>query len=751
MLIMRLAGWIDRLFTRERKLRSRDGRRESLAVEVLEPRLALAGNVVASLSGGTLTIAGDDQANDFTVERVGSSVVVTGNHGTTIALKGQKTGAASQTFAVADFTKLSLNIGGKGGADRITVGSSEPASDFTFKGLTLDSGAGADYIRINNVRLLQGGTNKITLGSSRADNDYLEINGLNVFGGLDVVTGGGDDYVHFEVNTAVTKRLLLDLGAGNDIAGVDSGFYGSLDVKLGDGVDDFRLGFDTSAGKPLRVGGAAKFDGGNDVNRFIFDFVQFGSSLSLKGGAALDLVTFRQLSVVSTTTIDVGNGENFVGFDGATFHNALTLKSGTGNDAFLFQGNFNVNGKLLATTGAGNDYLEMGGAGVVTGSFDAQFGGGNNTLVIETLAAYGGFIYSGGAGIDWIGIEHGLTTKSLSVRLGAGDDFLGIDGLAKSNKFDGLDKVDVDAGAGHDTVTVASVFAKELRINLGAGNDALTAVNVFASIFAQIDGGTNSDTGYLSGQTPSLSSKRKFAGFEIGNLAPAGGITTTTGGTLTVNTGGGGAVTGGSGGTLQITGGTPIPTSPGTPITIGPVLGPIAPFLTPGGPVPPGAGGPVLIGTTVGGAPIISIGPTTGLPPLTLTPGGEGTTIGVTTTGGTLTIDGGTLGNGGPVVIGTTIGGAPITSIGPTTGSPPLTLNPSGGGGTIGVTTTGGTLTVDGGTGIPILLSPGTPNILDPAGPLPTGAGGPVVIGGPLVLTGSGGGTITLDGPTINV
>ncbi|MCS7159309.1 MAG: hypothetical protein RMJ19_02455, partial [Gemmatales bacterium] len=55
-----------------------------LWVEALEARSLPTNNVTATLIAGTLRIVGDAAGNDITVNVISSSVVVTGNSGTTV-------------------------------------------------------------------------------------------------------------------------------------------------------------------------------------------------------------------------------------------------------------------------------------------------------------------------------------------------------------------------------------------------------------------------------------------------------------------------------------------------------------------------------------------------------------------------------------------------------------------------------------------------------------------------------------------
>lgn len=604
-----LRRWFARPFAQSRNKNGSDCREARLGVEALDKRLALAGNVVASLSGTTLTITGDDLDNHVTVFRSATGIQVGGQSGTNITLKANTPGAVSQSFAVADVSKLSIRIYGKGGADKVSLFALD-SNPLTIKSLTVDLGAGADNLSITQTRLMQTGTNAITLGTaSQTDNDQVEINGLQVHGNLSVALGGGSDYFESNFGFNVGGKFSLDTSSGDDTAYVDAGTYGSLDVRLGEGNDNVRLGYNTTASNYMRVIGAASVDGGNGTNGVSFLYMDFDSTVSVKGGTGRDVVTFEStFTAAGKLTANLGSGDDLVQIDGnGSVSGAVDVFLGEGNNEFLVEslsvgagfkynggagndvldiedgmlvtgaisitaGNganqltldaqatgaftysggtgidtlnlgvfyigtaatfstgagddairlddFRAGGNAVFNTSTGNDLVEIDGLGSVIGVFDAQLGEGHNTLTVETLSAAGGFKYTSGAGVDYITIEDGLLTKTVTVKTGAGNDVINVDGIAKTVLLANVDKIDLDTGAGDDLVVVSYVFATDVRVKLGAGYDELSATSMVISTFAQIEGGSELDFGYFSGSFPSLPSKLKVTGFESGNLSP---------------------------------------------------------------------------------------------------------------------------------------------------------------------------------------------------------------------------------------
>ena len=511
------------------------GRFRPLGLESLESRCVLAGNVVASLSGTTLTLTGDDLANSFNVIRSGSNVVVSGLSGTSIVLKGQTAGASSRTFAVSDFNKLSISIVGKGGDDVVTLGSTSAANPLDMKSLSIDLGVGADRVFIDDTRLVLGGSAKITLGtSSQLERDQLSVYGLYVDGNLTVATGGGNDFFNIDSDTSVRGKLSVDLGTGDDDGWIDSGAYGSIDVRTGDGNDSFYTGLDTNHTVHVTATGAVSYDFGNGNDRVTFGILDFNSTFSVKTGAGDDQVTFKGWQVArGAATLDLGEGNNTLTADSGVSYGQLTLKAGSGNDTI--GGTFGTlgTGKVLVQLGGGNDtFLMTRGIASVGGSVDIQLGEGNNRCEIHGYDITGGFKLTAGSGND-VFIMNDWFLKALGaaeISLGNGTNQVDLDHLQVGKNFTykggtGYDRVDlaeflvggnvlISTGAGDDVVTALTegLVAGTFDLQLGEGYNSVAIQTLFAYTAFKYSGGNGIDRLYVYDWLYTKNSTLKFGG-----------------------------------------------------------------------------------------------------------------------------------------------------------------------------------------------------------------------------------------------
>src|SRR5262245_43598107 len=103
----------------------------TLAVERLEERRLLAGNVTASVVNGNLVVSGDSASNDVVIAQTPSGIVVLGQPGTTI------NGGASFT-AVGVTGDVRVTLGG--GNDTLQAAVAVP------RDLTIDLGSGDDAV-----------------------------------------------------------------------------------------------------------------------------------------------------------------------------------------------------------------------------------------------------------------------------------------------------------------------------------------------------------------------------------------------------------------------------------------------------------------------------------------------------------------------------------------------------------------------------------------------------------------------------
>ncbi len=263
------------------------------AISTLEHRQLLSGgNVRAGLVGGTLTITGDNSANEVAVEQTTEGLRVRTISGT--KLNGTTNGIL--TFVNPTQTTIDL----KGGNDRLTLG------DYLGGGVSVQMGAGHDQVNLSGINT--DGDLKIDLG---AGNDGLaaHLGGVshtdaNVVGGNVTLLGGaGGDRMILESLNAL-NNLTLDAGADNDVVLLGSGSTnGTTSVLLGNGNDVASLA--------------------NRTSRGLF---------SLTAAAGDDLVGVIHCEFQQPATFDLGVGKDALLTSTNLFLANVTRAGGTGND-----------------------------------------------------------------------------------------------------------------------------------------------------------------------------------------------------------------------------------------------------------------------------------------------------------------------------------------------------------------------------------------------------------------------------------
>ena len=204
-----------------------------LGMESLEPRLALAGNIVANLVGDTLYLTGDRFDNDAIVTLYDGSVHVGSLKGTTI------NGAPSLSLYV-DPARLNLVVDGAAGNDQlwINIGTTTMAADVTMRGgdgndwLYLGGpGSGAGLLRGNASIDAGNGDDRVDLTvnvNGQVDilggvgADQLNLGTVRIAGNLVIAAGDGNDRVSIADAASVAGTLRLDGGKGRDVITLSS-------------------------------------------------------------------------------------------------------------------------------------------------------------------------------------------------------------------------------------------------------------------------------------------------------------------------------------------------------------------------------------------------------------------------------------------------------------------------------------------------------------------------------------------------
>lgn len=289
-----------------------------LAFESLESRLPLAGDVFINISHGSMTIKGDDAANQLSIDLVapGGAVApgtfdIFGNDNEVFHVNGAAPVPNQHQVRISDVTKdIKLDL--KGGNDNI--------------GLT---GLGADLALARNIDV-KGGPGA----------DRIDIQGGHLRGALSIDTSqgdlGADNDVVIIKNLDVAKTVAVATGRGKDSASLSqSSFHGNVTIKTGTEADFVNL----------------------------FDNLVFDKNLTIDAGSASgasDSVQLNAVHVSGTTTITTGNGDDFVELENVVANRA-TIKTGVGNDRIdVAIANPVTANHASISLGAGNDTVNIG-------------------------------------------------------------------------------------------------------------------------------------------------------------------------------------------------------------------------------------------------------------------------------------------------------------------------------------------------------------------------------------------------------
>jgi VCBS repeat-containing protein len=207
-------------------------RSRRLNIEQLESRRVLAGNVQASVRGGSLNIVGDSSDNEITITYGANVFTVASRDGST-TINGQ---AGPQDFTGV---KKDVNIAMGNGADVVEFdGGSDPNDAIWIRNrLNIDMGSGADQLLVTNVHTLRlfmnlgTGNDTLNIGNDGSDPGILVTKEANILG------GSGNDDVSI-ANSQFKKFVNLDLAGNNDTLTIqDTSVHRRSNFNGGAGTD----------------------------------------------------------------------------------------------------------------------------------------------------------------------------------------------------------------------------------------------------------------------------------------------------------------------------------------------------------------------------------------------------------------------------------------------------------------------------------------------------------------------------------
>lgn len=339
------------------------------AMEELESRLLLSGNVVTAITGGgDLLITGDNADNAIAVTvGGGGEITISADDGTT---------TIDGTAGPSVLTGLTRNvrIRMRGGNDQVTITGLAVPGAMRFDGakgsnsLTLDSTTIGDNLTVKNLMGAQAFTmrNSSTVGGSLLINnaqkgDTSTILDDSVIGEhLKVNSKTGTDTFSL-TDTAVGENLLINDHRGDSHTTLDGGTIGGNFFAFSSkGVNTIDIMGSTSVGKKTKL-----MTG--DLGATI-DLVGLTTDrLQIQTGKANDTVTLDGVLVIDKTGILTGRGDD-----------TLTVSNGAGPRGFT--------GPVSINTGRGNDAMTI--AAAFGNTVKVNGGQGADTLDWLTLSTF---------------------------------------------------------------------------------------------------------------------------------------------------------------------------------------------------------------------------------------------------------------------------------------------------------------------------------------------------------------------------
>ncbi|MDO8955218.1 MAG: PKD domain-containing protein, partial [Gammaproteobacteria bacterium] len=446
-----------------------------------------------AIEGSAVQINGGSGQDVVSLRKVQSHTTIATGAGDDLIHIGSAASQSVNTNGRLDSINAALTIQGGDGADRLTLDDSAATTASTgaltaglvsglgtssgiqfggIENLSLAMGSGADTFRVINTDAgmaadirLGGGDDQLLAGDTAA----ALKSGLNgVQGGLAVSGEGGADTLRVsdvssgsDAAAPNSGQLLSDrlTGFGMGAAGLAYGGFESLDLTLGDGVDQLAVG-------------------------------SVGTATAVHAGAGADVITIGDLTVTSSLSrvaellqLDAGaDGADLIVNSGALAQ--LTLDSQT------VQGGLADTVGVITQAGSANGRIEYQGFG----SLAVSLGDADDSVIVNQTVTT--LVLSTGVGADVVSVNG--TSYQADVDLGIGSDTITVRGNSAPLTIKGQDAgqdadeviVDVSsrtqAVAGSLTGTAASgqlsgVTAgavsfegvERFMLNLGQGNDAL--------------------------------------------------------------------------------------------------------------------------------------------------------------------------------------------------------------------------------------------------------------------------------------
>lgn len=481
--------------------------RARLSVRPLEGRDVPNGTITASLSAtGLLTLTGDDDDNQVTIQLNAGNVVLTPDPNTTVddlAVPGTGTNGAIVTIT-GTVTSIKANL--LGGADVLAA---NPTSPFGVTGpVAVNLGDGNNQLNLSTTGLVTLGGLTYT-GGDGSDDVTVGGGAGSAIGGMTKITvshGGGTTALTGIGFSAVTYTAGEEGATPNAVTGTNLNVTGTFSAALGNSFPatlDFTgstLGGLKASGYSLTsvltntavntnaaykaTFGAAVFGDGLTVTKNLTVTAANASLFGINAGA---IVVGGNLAITGTAATTVLFGTTAL----SNVKGNITVKGGPAADTFGANSNFKADKMVSLTLNGGDNAVSIGdgsAAVAIGGKVSVKTGDGDDTVFFDRVTVTGGVSLSTKGGADVLSVEEGSRFQStFAADLGNGDDTITIaqnTGTAGPPPVPGpvtfVGKATIKAGAGNDLL--------ELGLAPGSGGDANSAV-VFSDATSVVDGG----------------------------------------------------------------------------------------------------------------------------------------------------------------------------------------------------------------------------------------------------------------------
>jgi hypothetical protein len=335
--------------------RARTGRR--LAVEPLEPRTLLAGDVSVEVVGGHLRVRGDEECNGLVIAQLGDNrYVVAGfeHDGAPTTING------STDPLIVRGVKRNFDIDLKDGDDLLGIGNdvellADLAEELGFGDALI---ADADLPELPDQRLRIGGS---LIVRTKGGEDGVLIN-ANVRRDAVIRTGLSSDGVAL-VNSRVGDDMILRTETGQDGVLIENAKIEShLNVHTGDDGDTLLVALSNIDNAVLNTGEGKDALG---VSQTEFDRHLVLLTAQSNDDVVLQAVLARRIH------LDTGSGDDNVAVD-AEVDSLLAIFLGSGDDDLAIAGSSSARTALLRG-GTGRDFLDVSDFDFARNVNEAQF------------------------------------------------------------------------------------------------------------------------------------------------------------------------------------------------------------------------------------------------------------------------------------------------------------------------------------------------------------------------------------------